>query len=360
MKFTVQWNALEKRQLLIFALVAFGVPYLMGIAMGAGFYAGSDVSVFPNAQMFYPAAGVMLALFVTKKEDNMMPRKFFVCFLALTVLMLACSLASVLAPALPWALISNLVMMGGTLAAWVCYFADGKARRAVYGLRLTKTGGTNSFVMLLLFIVLYFARIFLLSGMMMLADPAMAQAGAVPEGWSPMLALANLLAMPLSFVLAFTAFFGEEYGWRGFLQPLLQKQFGPRGGILVLGAVWGLWHLPINIFYYSPDTWALSVLNQVFLCICYSVFFGFAYAKTKSIWAPVMIHFFNNNAVLLFASADSISNQVLDWLSILLSFVAMGVLYLPFFASRVFRQGGTTPELPRHEAQAPTAAGNLS
>lgn len=145
-----------------------------------------------------------------------------------------------------------------------------------------------------------------------------------------------------------------------FLQPLLQKQFGPRGGILVLGAVWGLWHLPINIFYYSPDTWALSVLNQVFLCICYSVFFGFAYAKTKSIWAPVMIHFFNNNAVLLFASADSISNQVLDWLSILLSFVAMGVLYLPFFASRVFRQGGTTPELPRHEAQAPADACNLS
>ncbi len=88
------------------------MPYLMGIAMGAGFYAGSDVSVFPNAQMFYPAAGVMLALLVTKKEDNMLPRKFFVCFLAVTVLMLACSLASVLAPALPaGALISNLVMM---------------------------------------------------------------------------------------------------------------------------------------------------------------------------------------------------------------------------------------------------------
>ena len=158
--------------------------------------------------------------------------------------------------------------------------------------------------------------------------------------------------MPLSFVLAFTAFFGEEYGWRGFLQPLLQKQFGPRGGILVLGAVWGLWHLPINIFYYSPDTWVLSVLNQVFLCICYSVFFGFAYAKTKSIWAPVMIHFFNNNAVLLFASADSIGGQVLDWLSILLSLAVMGILYLPFFASRVFRQGGAVPGLPRHEGAA--------
>ena len=147
---------------------------------------------------------------------------------------------------------------------------------------------------------------------------------------------------------------------RFFCSPCCKNSSARGAAFWCWGAVWGLWHLPINIFYYSPDTWALSVLNQVFLCICYSVFFGFAYAKTKSIWAPVMIHFFNNNAVLLFASADSISNQVLDWLSILLSFVAMGVLYLPFFASRVFRQGGTTPELPRHEAQAPADACNLS
>ena len=50
MKFTVQWNALEKRQLLIFALVAFGVPYLMGIAMGAGFYAGSDAVSYTHSE----------------------------------------------------------------------------------------------------------------------------------------------------------------------------------------------------------------------------------------------------------------------------------------------------------------------
>lgn len=352
MKLNIKWNALEKRQLLIFVLAAFVVPYVLGIAMGAGFYAGSDVSFFASAQMFYPAAGVMLALLFTRKGDSMLPRKFFVCFLVLTVLMLACSLASVLVPVLPWALIGNYVMMGGTLAAWVCYFADGKARRAAYGLRLTGTGGTNSFLMLALFMVLYFARIFILSGLMTLAAPSLAADAAMPEWWSPLIALFNLALMPLSFVLAFTAFFGEEYGWRGFLQPLLQKQFGPRGGILVLGAVWGLWHLPINIFYYSPDTWVLSVLNQVFLCVCYSVFFGFAYAKTKSIWAPVMIHFFNNNVVLLFASADSIGSQVLDWLSILLSLAVMGILYLPFFASRVFRQGGAVPGLPRHEGAA--------
>ena len=96
MKLNIKWNALEKRQLLIFVLAAFVVPYVLGIAMGAGFYAGSDVSFFASAQMFYPAAGVMLALLFTRKGDSMLPRKFFVCFLVLTVLMLAWSLASVL------------------------------------------------------------------------------------------------------------------------------------------------------------------------------------------------------------------------------------------------------------------------
>lgn len=227
MKLNIKWNALEKRQLLIFVLAAFVVPYVLGIAMGAGFYAGSDVSFFASAQMFYPAAGVMLALLFTRKGDSMLPRKFFVCFLVLTVLMLACSLASVLVPVLPWALIGNYVMMGGTLAAWVCYFADGKARRAAYGLRLTGTGGTNSFLMLALFMVLYFARIFILSGLMTLAAPSLAADAAMPEWWSPLIALFNLALMPLSFVLAFTAFFGEEYGWRGFCSPFCKSSLGP-------------------------------------------------------------------------------------------------------------------------------------
>lgn len=153
--------------------------------------------------------------------------------------------------------------------------------------------------MFALFIVLYFARLALLTGVTVLLDPTLA-AEESSAGMGGMYFVIMLLNLPLSFFLAYTAFFGEEYGWRGFLQPLLQKRFGLRGGIVVLGVAWGLWHLPINIFFYSPDTWGLSVLNQVVLCICYSVFFGFAYMKTRSIWAPVLIHFFNNNAITLF------------------------------------------------------------
>lgn len=335
-----KWTALEKRQLVIFGLVAFALPYLLGILMGIGYYSGSDVSVFPSAQMYYPAAGTMLALLLTRRGDSTLPRKFYFCFLALAALMALCAAASVLVPALPWYAISNAILMAGTLISWVFYFLDGKDRRTAWGMRLNRW----VFAVFALFVVLYFIRIALVSGLMFLVDPALAEAESGTDV-SGAYFIIMLLNLPLSFFLAYTAFFGEEYGWRGFLQPLLQKRFGLRGGIVVLGVAWGLWHLPINIFFYSPDTWGLSVLNQIVLCICYSVFFGFAYMKTKSIWAPVLIHFFNNNAITLFTDPNAIQNQVLDWTSVLLGMAAMAVLYLPFFASKGFRTGPVV-ELP--------------
>lgn len=348
----MKFSAIEKRQLLIFSLIAFALPYLLGIAMGIGFYAGSDVSTFPIAQMHYPAAGAMLALLITRKSDPLLPRKFYISFLCLTGIMILCSILSVIFPAFPWNLAVNFMVMLGTVVCWIFYFMDGKQRRTAYGLRLRKPGASNPFVLLVLFIALYFLVNLLSGSLYMLIDPDLAQANQTP--FNALNFVVQLLAMPINFFLAFTPFLGEEYGWRGFLQPLLQKRFGSFAGILLLGVAWGFWHLPINIFYYSPQTWPLSVLNQLAVCICYSVFFGFAYIKTKSIWAPVMIHFFNNNSILLFASPDAISNQVLSWTGVLLNFVVLGIVYLPFAAFKSFKNTPAEP-LPLHTDDSPCA-----
>ena len=57
----------EKKQLVTFILTAYGVTFVLGFLMWFFYGRGADLSVFPNAQMFYPAAGVMLAYLVTKK-----------------------------------------------------------------------------------------------------------------------------------------------------------------------------------------------------------------------------------------------------------------------------------------------------
>lgn len=51
-------------------------------------------------------------------------------------------------------------------------------------------------------------------------------------------------AATLALILA--AFKGpvEEFGWRGMALPLLQRKLAPLWASLVLGMIWGLWHLP--------------------------------------------------------------------------------------------------------------------
>jgi membrane protease YdiL (CAAX protease family) len=56
-----------------------------------------------------------------------------------------------------------------------------------------------------------------------------------PEGAGPILALMVMML-----------FLGpvEEFGWRGLAQPLLQRHVAPFWAGALIGAVWGLWHLP--------------------------------------------------------------------------------------------------------------------
>ena len=53
------------------------------------------------------------------------------------------------------------------------------------------------------------------------------------------------LVVPAFLYVLFTSVVGEEIGWRGFALPHLQARFSALGASLILGLVWGLWHLPL-------------------------------------------------------------------------------------------------------------------
>lgn len=57
---------------------------------------------------------------------------------------------------------------------------------------------------------------------------------------------------------------GEEIGWRGFLMPRLMS-LGKTKAYLILGVIWGLWHLPLIIIGFNyPDT---PMLGIAMMCI---------------------------------------------------------------------------------------------
>ena len=322
----------EKKQLWIFVAVAFGMTLLMGILMGISYYRGNDVSVFPNAQMFYPAAGVMLAYLLTREKGEKLPVKFYAGFLILTGAMAAASALSLFLPQVPFALLSQYVIIIGSLILWVFLLLNKQEVRRKYGLAMGDRQKRKPWLYVLLFLVLYMLRIFF-------SYVIAGETGAFLTLMGNPYLLLSLITLPINFFLVFTAFFGEEYGWRGFFQPMLQKRFGKRAGVLLLGVLWGIWHLPINLFFYSPETWLQSVISQILTCTGLAIFFGYAQMKTRNIWVPVIMHYLNNNLIAVLAgSADVISGQVIAWMDVLILLVLNGVLFAPFLFSKVYRK----------------------
>lgn len=332
----MKWTEAEKKQLKIFMLTAFGLPVLMGILMGYGYFRGADVTTFANAHMFYPAAGVMLALLLTEDKEKKQPRKFYIAFLVSAALMIAAAVASVLAPGAYWLVIIQLLIIASSIICLIVLLFEKKEVRAAYGLKINGSMGVKSWLYVFLFIVLYFFRSFV---------------GCVIEGQTGEFAAifkdpatwVMILVLLVTIVLSFTAFFGEEYGWRYFFQPLLQKRFGLKGGVLILGVLWGLWHLPLNIFYYSPDTWMISVLLQLITCVSYSIFFGYCQMRTGNIWVAVTMHYINNNMIAVLSGTTDIGGQVYKWTDVPVM-LALNLMFIVFIFAKAYRMPLTSPE----------------
>jgi uncharacterized protein len=106
--------------------------------------------------------------------------------------------------------------------------------------------------------------------------------------------LGVLAPLPLLGIFLYALFpggaLGEEPGWRGFALPRLQSMHGPLLGSLILGVLWGLWHLPLFLTPWN----VLSTFNVVVFVLtttCLAIMYTWVFNNTKgSVLMAILIH----------------------------------------------------------------------
>lgn len=85
---------------------------------------------------------------------------------------------------------------------------------------------------------------------------------------------------------------GEEFAWRGLLQPLLTEQYGILRGIALLGFIWAMWHLPVLLSGYNyPDNPILGALVLFPIrMMAMSFFYAWLTLKSKSFIPAAFAH----------------------------------------------------------------------
>lgn len=83
----------------------------------------------------------------------------------------------------------------------------------------------------------------------------------------------------------------EEFGWRGLALPLLQRKYAPVWAGLILGFVWGLWHLPAFLLSGTQQSeWSFTAFFAG--CLAISVIATALFNRSGgSILLPAIFHF---------------------------------------------------------------------
>ena len=143
----------------------------------------------------------------------------------------------------------------------------------------------------------------------------------------PVKLLKNML---IYLVISLPLAFGEEFGWRGYAQPRLIRQFGLLAGLLTLGIIWGVWHTPIYyVMHVYPDhpflgPFVMTPIDNILVVVP----MAWLYIRSKSIWVPTFTHAFADIlwgfSGLMFPATHEIQNwSVLQVIPVIISAVQL-------------------------------------
>ena len=108
-----------------------------------------------------------------------------------------------------------------------------------------------------------------------------------------------VLAIPYFILMMLIGGGQEEFGWRGYAQQPLQEKIGVIPASLLIGVIWGLWHLPL--WFMAGDLHsAYSFFAFVIMTTSISLMYAWLYnSGGKKLLLVVIFHAMNNTAAPL-------------------------------------------------------------
>lgn len=121
-----------------------------------------------------------------------------------------------------------------------------------------------------------------------------------------------ILIIVANFVSLLILVLGEEIGWRGYLQEKLINAFGEVKGIIILGIVWGLWHLPVALKGYNFEnyTYFEALVTYPIVCIASSFIIAYLGHKRYAIFVGVFLHAANNSFNSIMLAITEVKNEL--------------------------------------------------
>jgi membrane protease YdiL (CAAX protease family) len=295
--------------------LSFGLAWLVDLVLYLnGGLKNPVAGVMLQFQMLMPAfSALLLGVFFFKESpvyyrtNRTTSRWFIYYYFLMTLVFLAAAIAGLAQPSLintisgillPFSLVGLVLLpvlrwRGGPQSFAGAGMAFGKIRLwLLYGLGLVLFYGLQT-------LLNYVFKMGTLADITKMYPPGAAVA--MPQG--ALLASSFLTMVLIGPFLGLIITFGEEYGWRGFLQSELVR-LGRIRGVGLLGIIWGVWHWPIIWMGHNyPGEPVLGSLLMTGWMVALSYFLAYAVFKSKGVWTAAYLHALSNQTLAFFMAA---------------------------------------------------------
>jgi membrane protease YdiL (CAAX protease family) len=132
--------------------------------------------------------------------------------------------------------------------------------------------------------------------------------------WSPVFT-PNFFLM--GFLFGVPAGFLEEIGWTGYALPKMNRVWSPLAAAMLLGVIWGTWHLPVINYLGTAaphgSFWLRYFMAFTAAMTAMRVIIAWVYGRTQSVLLAQLLHVSSTGSLVVFSPSGATAGQEANW-----------------------------------------------